>query len=76
MADSGKRMREIAYSMDTLIPGIYVWSPDWNWRMGGSVAEATYPGRVHSRFGIAMVLPKYRLFTTYRGNYDPRSPQK
>jgi hypothetical protein len=68
-------LRAIAYSMDTLIPGVYLWTPFFSWRMGGSVAEATYPGRVHSKFGVALVLPGYRIFTTYRDSYDPRSPQ-
>jgi hypothetical protein len=70
-----ERLRAIAYSMDTLVPGLYFWSPLGNGRIGGSLAEATYPGRVHSRFGLALVLPGYRIFTTYRDSYDPRSPQ-
>jgi hypothetical protein len=68
-------MRAIAYSMDTLIPGVYLWTPFWNWRFGGSVAESTYPGMVHRSFGMALVLPGYRIFTTYRDSYDPRSAQ-
>ncbi len=69
------RLRAIAYSMDTLLPGLCLWMPWLNWRIGGSAAEATYPGMVHSNFGIALVLPGYRIFTTYRDSYDPRSPQ-
>jgi hypothetical protein len=68
-------MRAIAYSMDTLIPGLYIWTPFMVWRLGGSLAEPSYPGMVHSGFGIALVLPGYRIFTTYRDSYDPRSPQ-
>jgi hypothetical protein len=66
-------MRAIAYSMDTLIPGLYFWTPFGNLKIGGSAAEASYPGMVHSRFGLALVLPEYRIFTTYRDSYDPRS---
>jgi hypothetical protein len=51
-----ERKRAIAYSMDTLIPGFYCWTPFGNWQIGGSVAE-------------------YRIFTTYRDSYDPRSSQ-
>ncbi len=68
-----ERKRAIAYSMDTLIPGFYCWTPFWNLQIGGSVAEASYPGMIHSRFGVALVLPEYRMFTTYRDSYDPRS---
>jgi hypothetical protein len=69
------QLRAIAYSMDVLIPGFYLWTPLFNWRIGGSIAEATYPGQIHQSFGIALVLPGYRIFTTYRDSYDPRSPQ-
>jgi hypothetical protein len=68
-----ERKRAIAYSMDTLIPGFYCWTPFGNLQIGGSAAEASYPGMVHSRFGVALVLPEYRIFTTYRDSYDPRS---
>jgi hypothetical protein len=48
-SDRIEQLRAIAYSMDTLIPGLYVWTPFFNWRMGGSIAESTYPGLVMQR---------------------------
>jgi hypothetical protein len=30
-----------------------------------------YPGTLHSFAGLAIVLPGYRIFTTYNGTYDP-----
>jgi hypothetical protein len=62
----------IAYSMDALIPGLYLWCGFIKLRIGGSKAESTYPGTLHSRIGIALVLPGYRIYSTYRGTYDPR----
>ena len=58
--------------MDTLIPGLYIWFYGVNLRIGGSQAEASYPGTVHNAIGIAIVLPGYHIFTTYQGTYDPR----
>lgn len=65
-------LRLIAYSTDTLIPGFYFWWGAIKIRSGGSVAVLTYPGTIHSSIGIALVLPGYRIYTTYRGSYDPR----
>lgn len=65
-------LRAIAYSMDALIPGLYVWWGVIKIRIGGSLPEPTYPGTLHSSMGIALVLPGYRIYTTYRGSYDPR----
>jgi len=42
------------------------------WRLGGSDAEESYPGTIHSFAGISLVLPGYQIFTTYKGSYDPR----
>lgn len=68
-------MRAIAYSMDLLIPGLYIWLPGFSFRIGGSVPDDVpykYPGEIHELIGIALVLPGYRIFTTYQGSYDPK----
>lgn len=70
-----EQMRAIAYSMDLLIPGLYVWLPAFSIRIGGSVPDDNpykYPGIIHSATGIALVLPGYRIFSTYQGSYDPK----
>jgi len=66
------QLRDIAYSMDALIPGFYVWFGSFSWRWGGSDAEASYPGTIHSFAGIGLVLPGYQILTTDQGSYDPR----
>lgn len=66
-----KNLRAIAYSMDALIPGFYAWFGLLKIRIGGSEAEETYPGTIHSFAGVALVLPGYRIFSTYQGDYDP-----
>ncbi|NJK66525.1 MAG: hypothetical protein HC941_08305 [Microcoleus sp. SU_5_3] len=65
------QMRAIAYSLDTLIPGFYFWLGAIKIRIGGSLAEESYPGIIHSSIGIALVLPGYRIYSTYQGSYDP-----
>ncbi|MEH1963413.1 MAG: hypothetical protein V7L05_26915 [Nostoc sp.] len=86
-------MRAIAYSMDLLLPGLYIWLLGFSFRIGGSVPDDIpykYPGKIHptgsavplcwnnktglphSYTGIALVLPRYRIFTTYQGIYDPK----
>ncbi|MCG6134174.1 MAG: hypothetical protein MET45_05855 [Nostoc sp. LLA-1] len=73
--DTQEKMRAIAYSMDLLIPGLYVWLPGLIIRVGGSVPDDNpykYPGKIHSSTGIAVVLPGYRIWTTYQVNYDPK----
>lgn len=65
------RLRAIAYSMDALIPGLYIWFGTIKIRLGGSLAEENYPGTIHSPIGIALVLPGYRIYSTYQGSYDP-----
>jgi hypothetical protein len=67
-----ERLKAIAYSMDVLIPGLYIWFGAIKLRIGGSLPEANYPGTLHSFTGIAVVLPGYRIYTTYHGRYDPR----
>lgn len=64
-------MRAIAYSMDALIPGLYIWLGSDKIRLGGSIPEDNYPGTINSQAGIALVLPNYRIFSTYQGSYDP-----
>ena len=65
-------LQAIAYSMDALIPGFYLWCGAFRLRIGGSAAEKSYPGTIHSGIGIAIVLPRYQIYSTYRDSYDPR----
>jgi len=65
------QMRAIAYSLDTLIPGLYIWLGALKIRIGGSEPEENYPGTIHSPMGIALVFPGYRIYSTYQGSYDP-----
>jgi hypothetical protein len=70
-----ERIRAIAYSMDTLVPGVYIWLGAFTLRLGGCIPDDRpyrYSGTLHSRFGVALVLPKYRIFSTYSDTYDPR----
>ena len=69
--DSQDSIRAIAYSMDALIPGLYIWLGFLKIRFGGSQPEENYPGTVHSSAGVALVLPGYRIWSTYQGDYDP-----
>jgi hypothetical protein len=71
----GERKRAIAYSMDLLIPGLYIWIGSYTLRLFGEKPDDTpfqYPGMLNSRYGIALVLPGYRIFTTYHQSYNPR----
>ncbi|MGC1246004.1 MAG: hypothetical protein WA865_07310 [Spirulinaceae cyanobacterium] len=67
---SDSQLQAIAYSLDTLIPGLYIWLGRLRIRLGGSLAEEDYPGTIHSNAGIAIVLG-YRIYSTYKGSYDP-----
>ena len=71
-----ERMRAIAYSMDLLIPRLYIWLPKGlTLRIGGDVPDDEpyrYPGEIHSFAGFALVLPGYKILTTYQGSYDPK----
>ena len=67
-----EQRRAIAYSMDTLIPGLYLWFHSFHLRIGGRQPEASYPGTIYSPIGIAIVLPGYRIFTTYQDSHAPR----
>jgi hypothetical protein len=74
-AKIGEKKRAIAYSMDLLIPGLYIWLGIFTLRIGGEVPDDQpyrYPGTLNSRYGIALVLPGYHVFTTYKTSYDPR----
>ncbi len=64
-------MRAIAYSLDALVPGLYLWRGPLAIRLLGSPTEENYPGKIHSLFGIAVVLPGYKIYSTNRGSYDP-----
>ncbi|NJL20168.1 MAG: hypothetical protein HC895_03990 [Leptolyngbyaceae cyanobacterium SM1_3_5] len=68
----GDSRRAIAYSMDALVPGLYFWFGKIAIRIGGSPPETNYPGTIHSFAGAALVLPGYRIYSTYQGSYDPR----
>ncbi len=67
-------LREIAYSMDLLIPGLYLWLPGIHIRIGGAAPDDQpykYPGQIRSKVGIALVLPGYKIFTTYQDSFEP-----
>jgi hypothetical protein len=64
-----ERIRAIAYSMDTLVPGFYLWFGPFTIRLGGCAPDDqpySYPGTLHSRYGLAVILPGYHIFTTYK----------
>lgn len=65
-------LKAIAYSLDALIPGLYAWVGPIKLRIGGSQPEENYSGTIHSSIGIALVLPGYRIYSTYQDSYDPR----
>lgn len=43
-----EQLRAIAYSMDALIPGLFIWFGPLKIRLGGSEAEETYSSTIHS----------------------------
>lgn len=65
-------LQAIAYSLDALIPGFYLWAGPIKLRIGGSQPEENYSGTIHRNVGIALVLPGYRIYSTYQDSYDPR----
>jgi hypothetical protein len=74
-ASSNAKKREIAYSMDTLVPGVYLWAGSFAIRIWGAAPDDSpyrYPGTLNSRYGVAIVLPGYHILTTYKDSYDPR----
>ena len=72
-AVKSEALRAVAYSMDMLFPGLYVWLGNHALRVGGQTPDDQpyrYPGQINSLWGIALVLPGYRIFTTYNQSYD------
>ena len=70
-----ERMRIVTYNMDLLLPGVYLWLGFIVIRLGGHQPDDSphrYSGMINSRYGIAVVLPGYKIFTSYKGSYDPR----
>jgi hypothetical protein len=70
-----ERMRAIAYNMDMLFPGVYIWCGSVVLKFGGHEPDDSphrYPGSIDSWVGFAIVFPSYKIFTTYKGSYDPR----
>lgn len=53
-----QRLKAIAFSMDALIPGLFIWFGSLKI---GSEAEETYSGTIYSFAGMALVLPGYRI---------------
>lgn len=66
-----QQLRAIAYSLDVLVPGFYLWVGAFKLRLGGSLPEENYTGTIHRSIGVALVLPGYRIYSTYQGSYDP-----
>ena len=44
---SKDRLQAIAYSLDALIPGLYIWAGPIILRLGGSQSEENYSGTIH-----------------------------
>lgn len=68
-----EKIRTIAYSMDLLIPGFYFCCPFFTIKIGGAIPDDDpykYPGTIHDSTGIALVLPSYKIFTSYQGSYE------
>ena len=65
-SQASESLRSIAYSMDLLIPGLYLWLRNFVLKIGGAKPDdktCRYPGTIHSPVGIALVLPGYRIFS-------------
>ena len=69
-SDRSAQRLGMIYSMDALVPGFYIWAGRWTFCLGGSEAEENYSGMIHRPIGVAIVLPGYRIFSTYHGSYD------
>ncbi len=70
-----EKMRVIAYNMDLLFPGLYIWLGSLVLKFGGHEpddAPYRYPGTIDSNYGFAIVFPGYKILTTYKGSYNPR----
>ena len=73
IVNKNEKLRAIAYSMDLLIPGLYIWCPWFIFQVGGGTPDDKpykYPGMIHSYTGFGIVLPGYKIFTSYQGSYD------
>jgi hypothetical protein len=66
--------RILAYNIDLLHPGFYLWLGKFTLRLGGFAqpddAPYRYPGDLRTKVGVAIVLPGYKVFTTYRQSFD------
>ena len=58
---------DLAYCLDALIPGLYLWAGRHVIAIGGCAAEPGYPGMVRSPWGCAVVLGRW---SSYRGGFD------
>ena len=72
LPQSSDALCAIAHSLDALIPGLYIWAGPIKLRLGSSQPEENYSGTIHSNVGVALVLPGYRIYSTYQDSYDPR----
>jgi hypothetical protein len=53
--NKNEKLRAIAYSMDLLIPGVYIWCPWFILKIGGGSPDDNpyrYPGIIHSSIGF------------------------
>ena len=74
-AQCDEKLRVIAWNIDTLQAGLYIWFGKVRIRLGGNVPDDQpykYPGMIHSQAGIALVLPNYHIFSTYQDSFDPK----
>ncbi len=56
--------RDLAWCLDALIPGVYLWIGDRVWAIGGSEAESSYPFTIKNGIGFAVILPNLEQFAT------------
>jgi hypothetical protein len=64
-----ERKRAIAYSMDLLIPGLYLWMGRFTIRLFGSTPDDEpykYPGTLNNNYGIALILPGWTTSNLFR----------
>jgi hypothetical protein len=54
-------LRNLTYSLDTLVPGFYLWWGQLTWQVGGTEADDDpyYPFVVPTFLGFGIVLPNY-----------------
>ena len=50
--------RDLAYCLDALVPGLYLWDGQRIIAIGGCAAEPGYPGTVRSHWGWDLILPR------------------